>query len=462
MSRIFTIFICIIAVAAVVFLCIYEPLTKSTREQAEATKAGMVLALDPAGVKEIRISSSGEEVEFKRRGESWFVGPKPKDRADKKTVDELIQAAAQLSFFDRVDGSELRRSEDWNNFGLKNPKRKIEFKGDQKLTLFFGKDAANEDRLYVKTSESNDVFLVADDILDMAFPDTGKFRDRRLTDLQPDQLDRLIVRQPKGEVEFQHDARGWRMVKPLSAPTDGQAMHAYLDKLLGLQVQEFVADDSGDLGTYGIVEGKNEVSFFAEGSSRAQTLRLGAEKGEGVLAQFTARDTIYRLGKEVKELLEVSPESFRDRRLLPLNLDLVDLIRISTPQGQFSLRRSGDDWELIDGEDTWPASGGAIQALVDALATTTVANYIPAVGEKLNVLGFGSPTLTVDFLSVLSENTPETTAGERSIAKVSFGKTEGDQVYVRVDALPEVALVPVTLLQSVHTNPRDWQSPAKR
>ncbi len=461
MNRIFTIFICVVALGAVIFLCIYEPLTKSTREQAEATRAGMVLALDPSGVKEIHISSSGEEVEFKRRGENWFVGPKPKDRADKATVEQLIQAAAQLSFFDRVDGSELRRSEDWNNFGLKNPKRKIEFKGDQNLTLYFGKDAANEERLYVKTSESNDVFLVVDDILDMAFPEAGKFRDRRLTDLQSDQLDRLIVRQPKGEVEFAHDARGWRMVKPLNAPTDGKAMNAYLDKLLGLRVLEFVADDSGDLGAYGIAEGKNEISVYAEGSSRAQTLRLGAEKGDGVLAQFTARDSVYRLGKEVRELLEVSPESFRDRRLLPLNFDLVDLIRVSTPQSQFSLRRVGDDWELVDGANSRPASGAAVQALADALATTQVANYIPAVGEKLNGLGLGSPVLTVDFLSVLSENTPEMTAGERSIAKVAFGKTEGDQVYVRVDELPEVALVPVKLLQNVHADPKDWQSPAK-
>jgi antitoxin component of MazEF toxin-antitoxin module len=459
MSRLFTILLCVAALGVVVFLCIYEPLTTSTREQREATSAGLVLPLDPSGVKEIRLSSSGEEVEIKRRGDDWILESKPKDRADKATVEQLIQAAAQLAFIDRIDGSEFKKGRDLNDFGLKNPKRKIEFRGDQNVTLFIGKDAANEDRLYAKTNGSNDVYLVLDDILDVAFPETGKFRDRRLTDLQVDQMDRLIVRQPTGEVEFARDARGWRMVKPLNAPVDGRAMDAYLDKLLGLRIQEFVADDSGDLGAYGIAEGKNEISFLAEGSSRPQTLRLGSDKDGGVLAQFTGRDSIYRLGKEVKDLLAVSPDSFRDRRLLPLNLDLVDLIRISSPQGNFSLRRSGENWEVVDSEGTHPASNAALQSLVDTLATTQVVSYTSAVGEKLAGFGLTAPVLTVDFLSVLSENTPEASAGERSIARLSFGRTEGEQIFVRNDDLPEVETVPAKVLLSIPADPKAWQIP---
>lgn len=459
MSRIFTIFICLVALAAVVFLCIYEPLTKSTREQAEAMRAGMVLALDPNGVREIRLTSTGEEIELKRRGDIWQMTSKPKDRADKALVEQLIQAASQLEFLDRMDASEFRKDGDLNEFGLKNPKRKIEFSGDQNITLFIGKDAANEDRLYVRTSESKDVFLVPDDILKAAFPEGGKFRDRRLTDLTSDRVDRLIVRQPRGEVEFVRDARGWRMVKPLNAAADDKAMNAYLEKLLALPIREFVADDSGDLGTYGIVEGKNEITFFADGSSRHQTLRLGAERDGSVLAQFTARDSVYRLGPEVKELLEVAPDSFRDRRLLPLNLDLVDAIRITTPQHKFMIRRAGEHWELVDGTDVRAASSAAVQTLIDTLATVQVSSYIPAVGEKLNGMGFHAPALTIDFLSILSENTPETTAGEHSIAKIAFGQTAGDQVYARVDEFPEVASVHAAILQAIPAEPKAWQGP---
>lgn len=459
MSRIFTVFICLVALAAVIFLCIYEPLTKSTREQEEATRAGLVLALDPTGVREIRLASTGEEIELKRRGDTWQMTSKPKDRADRALVEQLLQAASQMEFLDRMDGGEFRKGEDLNDFGLKNPKRKIEFRGDQDVTLFIGKDAANEDRLYVRTSESKDVFLVPDDILKTAFPEGGKFRDRRLTDLTADRVDRLIVRQPNGEVEFARDARGWRMVKPLSASADGIAMNAYLEKLLDLRIQEFVADDSGDLGTYGITEGKNEISFFADGSSRHQTLRLGAERDGSVLAQFTARDSVYRLGKEVQELLAVAPDSFRDRRLLPLNLDLVDIIRISTPQHQFSLRRDGDHWTVADATGTRAASDAAVQTLVDTLATVQVSTYTPAVGEKLAGMGFNAPSLTIDFLSVLSENTPEMTAGEHRIAKISFGQPTGDQVLARVDELPEVASVHSAVLQAIPTDPQAWQGP---
>ena len=46
--------------------------------------------------------------------------------------------------------------------------------------------------------------------------------------------------------------------------------------------------------------------------------------------------------RKVRELLQVSPETLRDRRLLPLNLDMVDAVRIRTPAKEFSLRREGD------------------------------------------------------------------------------------------------------------------------
>jgi len=459
MSRIFTIFISLVALAAVVFLCIYEPLTKSTREQSEATRAGMVMALDPTGVREIRITSTGEEVEIKRRGDIWQMTSKPKDRADKAQIEQMILAASQMEFLDRIDGGEFRKGAELNDFGLKNPKRKIEFRGDQNLTLFIGKDAANESRLYVRTSESKDVFLVPDDILKAAFPEGGKFRDRRLTDLTADRVDRLIVRQPNGEVEFNRDARGWRMVKPLNAAADGKSMAAYLDRLLALPIREFVADDSGDLGTYGVIEGKNEITFFADGSTRHQTLRLGAERDGSVLAQFTARDSVYKLGPEVRELLSVAPDSFRDRRLMPLNPDLVDAIRITAPEKSLTLRRVGDQWELSDGGEAKPASNAAVQTLFDTLATAQVSSYTPAVGDKLASLGLNAPALTIDFLSVLSENTPETVAGEHSIAKIAFAQPVGEQVSARVDALPEVATVHAAVLQAIPSDPKAWLSP---
>ena len=55
MSLVRTILLCALALAAITFLAIYEPLTRSTREKVAAERQGRVLNLDPAKVREIRI-----------------------------------------------------------------------------------------------------------------------------------------------------------------------------------------------------------------------------------------------------------------------------------------------------------------------------------------------------------------------------------------------------------------------
>ena len=48
---------------------------------------------------------------------------------------------------------------------------------------------------------------------------------------------------------------------------------------------------------------------------------------------------------ETRQLLQISPDLLRDRRLLPLNLDTVDMIRIRTPAGSFrSVARETGGW----------------------------------------------------------------------------------------------------------------------
>ncbi len=47
-----------------------------------------------------------------------------------------------------------------------------------------------------------DVYVIDDDILKVAFQDGQKFRDPRLTDLEADQVDRVIIRRADGQIEL--------------------------------------------------------------------------------------------------------------------------------------------------------------------------------------------------------------------------------------------------------------------
>jgi hypothetical protein len=459
MSLLRTILLCALAIAAIVFLAVYEPLTRSTREHVAATRKGLVLQLDPSKVREIRISTGVGKLDIKRVGNGWELGTKSKDRADSALVERMLLAAAGMRYFDRIDGKEFKADSELSNYGLRNPKRTIEFDGDEGATLFLGKDAVSEERIYVRTGGSRDVYLVSDELLKLAFRDVADFRDRRLTDLSPDQVDRVIVRRQGGEIELSRDATGWQIVKPLNALADERKVDDFLKQLLGQRIVEFVAEDPGDLSVFGIAEGRDEITFYAEGSGHPQTLRLGTDKSGTLFGQFTARDSVYRLPPETLQLLQINPEVLRDRRLLPLNLDIVDMIRIRTPTKEFSLRRQGDGWVVKDGAIERPASAAAVRTLADAVSTAKVSAYDTVADGKLAAFGLERPQCIVSFVAVLSENTPETRAGEQVIASLSIGKSEDGRLFVQIGETPEVLSVPEALMNAIPLDPAAWISP---
>ncbi|MBN8711756.1 MAG: DUF4340 domain-containing protein [Verrucomicrobia bacterium] len=459
MSRGWTIFLCIVAVGAIAFLAIYEPLTRSTREKAQLALGGRVLDFDPAGVREFRITSPSAELLIKRRGNGWRIEGDDKDRANPALIRDVLKLAASLRYTDRIDGREFRSDDDLGDYGLKKPKRKIQISGDQDVTLLIGKDAAGDGKIYVRHGSDRDVYVIDDDILKLAFQDAQNFRDPRLTDLEADQVDRVIIRRSDGQIELTQDARGWRMVKPLNAPADQASVNAYLNTLLGLSIREVLTDDSGDLSRFGIVEGTNEISFYAEGKERHQTLRIGQATQDSVIAEFTARDSVFRLPPETIKLLNVTTDALRDHRLFPLNIDLVDMIRITFPDRKIELRRGGDGWQVKAGAEMRPASEQAIRALVDAVSSAKVSEYVLTSADKLGANQLAPPRVLVEFLSVLSENTPETTAGERNIATLAFGAEQNGQILTRLNDSLEMMKVPATILSALPSDPRDWQAP---
>jgi hypothetical protein len=459
MSRLKTILLCALAIAAIAFLAIYEPLTRSTREHVAAARKGLVLRLDPSKVRTIRISTGVSKFEIKRSGNGWQLGAKSNDRADSSLVERMLLAAAGMRYFDRIAEKEFKADSDLRDYGLRNPKRIIEFDGDETASLFLGKDAVSEERIYVRTSDSRDVYLVSDELLKLAFRDVADFRDRRLTDLSPDQIDRVVVRRQGGEIELSRDATGWQIVKPLRALADEQKVEDFLKQLLSQKIVEFIAEDPGDLSVYGIAEGRDEITFYAEGSARPQTLRLGTDKSGTLFGQFTARDSVYRLPPETLQLLQISPDLLRDRRLLPLNLDIVDMIRIRTPAREFSLRREGDGWVVDAGATERPASAAAVRTLADAVSTAKVSAYDTVSDGKFAAFGLERPQCKVSFIAVLSENTPETRAGEQLIASMTIGKSENGRLFVQLGEAPEVLSVPEAILNAIPLDPAAWISP---
>lgn len=447
-----TIVLWTLAILAVGFIAIYDPLTRSTREK--ANDSVVAVNVDPGRVEVVRIFTGDDEIEIKRHGNGWQMGPDFKDRADSATVAEVLKGLSEMVWFDRIEDSEIQETEDLKRYGLHKPKRRVEIVGPGKQTLLIGRPAAGDGRLYVRTEDSRNIYVVSDEVLKTVFRRPQDFRDKRLSDLDSSRIDRVVIRRNGGEMELVHESTGWKITKPLNAAADDKKVNVFLDGLLGLQIISFVAADTGELGAYGITEGDREISFYADGNPRAQTLRLGSQTAnDRVKAQFTARDSVYELPEAASDLLAVTPDSLRDRRLLPLPIDYVDAVKISSADGTFTLRRKGEQWVVADA-GSGVVRPGAVENLFAAVNTTEADKFLPAQGQV------SQPVRTVTFLSHVSENTPETTAGDHVLATLEFGTPENGVANVQVSDAAQIAVVPETVLDAIPAKASDWVAPA--
>jgi hypothetical protein len=443
MNRAFTILLVLLAAAAAVFIFVFEPRLKSTREH-EATR-DFVLNFDASAIRGIRIASGNDGFELSMRDDSWRVGPKPKDFASIQKVSELLKAAGNLRVFDLIPANKMG-GHDLDDYGLEKPKSQLDLIGDGEETLYFGKEAAGDGRVYVRRGDSNDIFIVSDDLQQLAFRSPQDFRDRRLTNLSSDRIDKFSIKKGQAEIALERGGHGWEIVRPLHVKADDAAVEKLLNQLLGLKIEAFVADEANDLSSFGLTEPRAELTLGVDGSPRPIALRIGPDvAGKKVLAQYTARDSIYHLPQLAWTALQVGPDALRDRRVAELNIDTVDAIRFNDGKKEMLYERSGDGWKTGDRMLT----DEEVSRRAGMLADAKVVEYLPLTDENLRKTGLDKPAMKISFDAFLSENTPETTAGRHPVLELSIGKQDAGKTYLRVDNDPEICVVPSVMSEGL-------------
>ena len=416
---------------------------------------GALFAFDPDDITQIKITNGDKVMEFRRTDDGWQLGPEPKDRASVDVVRRLIDTAMRTPVLDRIQAREIEDRDKLSTYGLKKSRIQFDFKGDRDLPLLIGKNAADESRLYVRFEDSRDIYLIPDALVNLILASPQDFRDRRPLRLHPDRVDHVKITRPVGEVELKRDASGWQILKPLTAPASGPAVESLVADLLRLGIEGF--ETTADPGAMGFSEPIAEVRLYGEGEDTPETIRVGkSAPGGGVYARLEPRGITVRLPQSVQDILSVDLATLRDNSLLRVNLDLVDMIRVDTGTSRFEIKRRGDGWGIGDK----PVSEAAIQKMVDALAAAKAARFEPSTVNGIEKAGLSEPVLNVEFYSVVSENTPETTAGNQLVTGLKFGsKPEAGLVPVLRADSSEIARVPGEILRAIPTEESSWLSP---
>src|SRR5919198_3972451 len=215
-------------------------------------------------------------------------------------------------------------------------------------------------------------------------------------------------------MELEKKDAHWDIVKPLRARADDQKVNDLISQITAARIEQFVADDRGDLRPYGLAEPRGSITLFdheqkqdqkveigesikvAGREDKGQTLQIGAtpEKDkEQVYVRFAPRGSVYTLPKKIEEILNTKPADLRDYHLVRIDTNVLDRITIDVPgKDKTVLARKDGNWTIASRNNA-PADSGAVRRLIDTLQNERVTKFVEDVASNLPKYGLDKPHL---------------------------------------------------------------------
>ena len=466
----------LLLITAAVFAYMYFVERKALNTQEAMRQAGNVVNFDRDKVDGIVIQNGDEKIDMRRHQAKWRLESPIKDLADNSAIENLLLDLESLQKDATIPAKEIEADKNkLSEFGLNKSKLRLKLTGPgAPPEILFGKDAALGGKMYVRFENSKETFLASQSVKKDIEKKPEDFRDKKLTDLIMAQVVRIVLKTPAGEMELQKKGDHWQIIKPLRARGDDQKIGDLIAQVTTARIQQFVADDHGDLHPYGLAEPRGSITLFAQDDKSAgrtdssrgeqgQMLQIGSPAAAGeknkdqVYVRFSPRAFVYTLPKKVEELLNTKPDDLRDRHLVRIEANILDRLTIDAPgKGKTVLGRKGENWTIANKNNAL-ANSSEVRRLIDTLQNEQVTRFVENVASNLPKYGLDKPQLQLTFSSFASENTAETKAGEQPFATLAFGKLEGNDVYARVADEPFVVAVRKTLLENIFADPLQWQ-----
>lgn len=466
----------LLVITAVVFAYVYFVERKAPNAQEAMRQAGNVLNFDREKIDGIVIQNGDDKIDMRRRNAKWRLETPINDLADNSAIENLLLDLESWPKDATISAKEIEADKNkLSEFGLNKSKLRLKLIGQgAPPEILFGKDAAFGGKMYVRFENSKETFLASQSVKKDIEKKPEDFRDKKLTDLIMAQVVRVVLKTPAGEMELQKRGDHWEITKPLRARGEDQKIGDLIAQVTSARIQQFVADDRGDLHPYGLAEPRGSITLFAQDDKSAgrtdssrgeqgQMLQIGGPATAGeknkdqIYVRFSPRAFVYTLPKKVEELLNTKPDDLRDRHLVRIDTKILDRLTIEVPgKGKTVLARKGEDWTVAN-QNNVPANSSEVLRLIDTLQNEQVTRFVENVASNLPKYGLDKPQLQLTFSSFASENTAETKAGEQPFATLAFGKVEGNDVYARISDEPFVVAVRKTLLENIFADPLQWQ-----
>jgi len=360
----------------------------------EEGKKAKLLELNADGVTAVTLSYSDREIVL-TKGEAGWRLTKPVDApADDTAVTNLIKAIADAEVKKTIDEPPA----DLAPFGLTQPAAtiKITAKDATVPDLKVGKTTAVSFSTYVQRADQPKIYLTGSAFHSGMNKQVKDLRDKKIVDFTEDEITRIALRGPDGDVILAKADGAWRIEQPAAHAADASAVRSLMSTVRNLRATDFASDapSEADLATYGLDQPQRQLTFVAADGTETRLL-VGKEGEPGLYVKAGDRPTAFIVGKWATRDLSKGVNDLRDKTVLSFEPGAATTIEVARADGgTFTLRSADGKW-TIAGSDQ-PVDDAAVGTFVGALSKLSGSQVLGDVPPAdLAAYGLATPDLMI-------------------------------------------------------------------
>ena len=335
-----------------------DDLKQLVSRSADAFRDHHLTSLLNPEIQRMIVHSPSGEIELERQQDDWNLVRPVALRADSGAVDQILNA---------INSTSIERfipDEQAPGFTNESVSRSITLvSDDQKIEIRLDGTVSGEpSKQLAKVSGRPSVFVIPESLSVAVTVGPSSLRDRRITRLNPDMIDRITIEQA-GQKRFvlSREEENWSFLPDPPTdpglPANDTAINALVNLLNTQEVSAFVTDGPVDLERYGLANPAARIrlsSYASENTAEANageeplaTLDLGRREGDITYGRIEEEGSVFALSNKVVDAVPISRIDYRSLHVV--SLDREDLQEITVQPGPKIVRGKGGHWEAQNG-----------------------------------------------------------------------------------------------------------------
>lgn len=194
---------------------------------------------------------------------------------------------------------------------------------------------------------------------------------------------------------------GWQVVAPVQADADANEPASITSSLATLELNRVVDENPSSVADFGLDPARMEVSFTVAGEEKPKRLLIGAKTptGTDLYARRPGEPRVFLIPAFVETTFNRTPFDLRDKSVVKVDRIAVETVDVTAGAETLQFVRRGETEWNVTRPQAVRGDFGAIDGLINTLATGQVQKFIEDRPVDAPEYGFARPAATVTFTS---------------------------------------------------------------